>query len=45
VPSSALIPNGASSTTFNITVPTGASSLTITGYIGGIPLSATVPVQ
>jgi phospholipase C len=45
VPSSASIPNGASSTTFNITVPTGISSLTVTGYIGGIPLSGTVPVH
>ena len=45
VPSSAVIANGASSTTLTITVPTGASSLTITGYVGGIPLSGTVPVQ
>ena len=45
LPSSASIPNGASSTSLNITVPTGTSSLTVTGYIGGIPLSATVPVQ
>ena len=45
LPSSASIPNGASSTTLNITVPTGTSSLSVTGYIGGIPLSATVPVQ
>jgi phospholipase C len=45
LPSSASIPNGGSSTTLNITVPTGTSSLTVTGYIGGIPLSATVPVQ
>jgi len=45
LPSSASIPNGTSSTTLNVTVPTGTSSLTVTGYIGGIPLSATVPVQ
>ena len=45
VPSSAFIPNGSSSTTVNITVPTGTKSLTITGYVGGIPVSGTVPVQ
>jgi phospholipase C len=45
LPSSAVIANGASSTTLSITVPTGTSSLQITGYIGGIPLTATVPVQ
>jgi hypothetical protein len=45
LPSSASIPNGGSSTTLNITVPTGTNSLTVTGYIGGIPLSVTVPVQ
>ena len=45
LPSSASIPNGGSSTTLNITVPTGTNSLTVTGYVGGIPLSLTVPVQ
>ena len=45
VPSSVVIPNGASSAALNITVPTGTSSLTVTGYVGGIPLSRTVPAQ
>ena len=45
VPPSAQIANGTSSTTFTITVPTGITSLTITGSIGGIPVSGTVPVQ
>jgi phospholipase C len=45
VPPSAVIGNNTSSTAFNITVPTGITSLTITGAIGGIPLSGTVPVQ
>lgn len=30
---------------FNATVPSGTNSLTITGTIGGIPVSATFPVQ
>jgi phospholipase C len=45
VPASALIANGTSSTTLNITVPNGTSSLTITGSIGGVPVSTTVAVQ
>jgi phospholipase C len=45
VPSSAAIANTTSSTSFNITVPTGITSLTITGSIGGIPVSGTVSVQ
>jgi hypothetical protein len=45
VPPSAVIANTTSSTSFNINVPTGISSLTITGTIGGIPVSGTVPVQ
>jgi len=45
VPPSAQIANGTSSTTFTITVPTGITSLTITGSIGGIPVGGTVPVQ
>ncbi len=45
VPPSAAIANGTASTTLNITVPSGTTSLTITGAIGGIPVSTTVPVQ
>jgi phospholipase C len=45
MPSSAQIANGTSSTTFTINVPTGITSLTITGTIGGIPVSGTVQVQ
>ena len=45
VPPSALIANGTSSTMLNITVPTGITSSTITGLVGGIPVSGTVPVQ
>jgi phospholipase C len=45
VPPSAQIANGTSSATLNITVPTGITSLTITGSIAGIPVSGTVPVQ
>jgi CTP:molybdopterin cytidylyltransferase MocA len=45
VPSSAVIVTTTSSTSLNITVPTGIPSLTITGSIGGIPVSGTVPVQ
>ncbi|MBV9342149.1 MAG: hypothetical protein JO159_14850 [Acidobacteria bacterium] len=44
-PSSAVIANGTSSTAITISVPTGITSLTITGSIGGIPVSGTVPVQ
>jgi phospholipase C len=45
VPPSTMIANGASSTALTINVPTGITSLTITGAIGGIPVSRTVPVQ
>jgi phospholipase C len=45
VPASAVIANTTSSTSFNVTVPTGVTSLTITGSIGGIPVNGTVPVQ
>lgn len=45
VPSSALIASGSSSATVPITVPSGTNSLTITGYVGGIPVQVTVPVQ
>jgi len=45
VPASATIAANTFSTSFPITVPTGITSLTITGAIGGIPVSATVPVQ
>ena len=45
VPPSAVVANTTSSTSFNITVPTGIASLTITGSIGGIPVSGTVQVQ
>jgi phospholipase C len=45
VPLSALIANGSSSSTVPIAVPSGTNSLTITGYVGGIPVQATVPVQ
>jgi phospholipase C len=45
VPASAVIANTTSSTSFNITVPTGITSLTITGSIGGIPVSGITPVQ
>jgi phospholipase C len=45
VPASVPIAMGTSSATFNINVPTGITSLTITGSIGGIPVSGTVPVQ
>jgi phospholipase C len=44
-PSSAIIANGTPSTSLMINVPTGITSLTITGAIGGIPVSGTVPVQ
>ena len=45
VPATAVIANTTSSTTLSINVPTGINSLTITGTIGGIPVSGTVPVQ
>ena len=45
LPPSVVIANGTASTTLNITVPSGTTSLTITGSIGGIPVSTTVPVQ
>ena len=45
VPPNATIANGTSSTTVPINVPSGITSLTVTGSIGGIPVSATVPVQ
>jgi phospholipase C len=45
VPATAQIANGTSSATVNITVPTGVTSLTVMGAIGGIPVSGTVPVQ
>jgi phospholipase C len=45
LPATASIPTTNYFTTFNITVPNGITSLTITGTIGGIPVSATVPVQ
>lgn len=45
VPSAAQIANGTPSTTLNITVPSGITSLTITGSIAGIPVSTTLPVQ
>jgi phospholipase C len=45
VPASTTIANGTTSTALTITVPTGITSLTITGSIGGLPVSGTVPVQ
>lgn len=45
IPASALIQNGTSSTSFNMNVPTGITSLTITGEIGGLPVSGTIAVQ
>jgi phospholipase C len=45
VPATAVIANTTTSTTLNINVPTGITSLTVTGTIGGIPVSGTVPVQ
>jgi phospholipase C len=45
VPPSASIANGSSSTTITVNVPTGITSLTITGTIGGIPVSGSVSVQ
>ena len=45
LPSTAQIATGTSSTTLNITVPAGITSLTVTGSVGGIPVTGTVPVQ
>jgi phospholipase C len=45
VPSSASIAANTTSTSFPITVPTGITSLTVTGTVGGIPVSGTVAVQ
>ena len=45
VPASTTIATGTTSTSFTINVPTGITSLTITGTIGGLPVSGTVPVQ
>jgi phospholipase C len=45
VPSSTMIASGASSSSFTINIPSGITSLTITGSIGGMPVSKTVPVQ
>jgi hypothetical protein len=45
VPASEPIATGAQSASFTINVPTGITSLTVTGSIGGIPVSGTVPVQ
>jgi phospholipase C len=45
VPQSATIATGSSSTSFNINVPSGITSLTVTGAIGGIPVSGTVPAK
>jgi phospholipase C len=45
VPANATIANTTSSTSFTINVPAGITELTITGAVGGIPVSTTVPVQ
>jgi phospholipase C len=45
LPGSAVITTGSSSTTLPINVPSGITSLTLTGSVGGIPVSVTVPVQ
>jgi len=45
LPATQTIATGAQNVSFTITVPTGTTSLTITGAIGGIPVSGTVPVQ
>jgi phospholipase C len=45
VPPNTQIANGTSSVTLNIPVPSGVTSLTVTGSITGIPVSTTVPVQ
>jgi phospholipase C len=45
LPASTVITTGNASTALPINVPSGITSLTITGSLGGIPVSATVPVQ
>jgi phospholipase C len=45
VPSSVAIASGASSVQIPITAPSGITSLTVTGSIGGIPMSGTVKVE
>jgi len=45
LPASTVVTNGTSSTSVTIAVPTGISSLTITGSIAGIPVSGTVAVH
>lgn len=45
VPSTTTIAMGSSAASLAINVPTGITSLTVTGTIGGIPVSGTVPVQ
>ena len=45
VPPSVSITTGSSSTTITVNVPTGITYLTITGTIGGIPVSGSVSVQ
>jgi phospholipase C len=45
VPPSVSITNGSSSTAITVNVPTGITSLTIIGTIGGIPVSGSVSVQ
>jgi phospholipase C len=45
VPASEPIASGAQSASFTINVPNGITSLTVTGSIGGIPVSGTVAVQ
>jgi phospholipase C len=45
VPPSAVISSGSSSTSFPVSVPTGITSLIVSGSIGGIADSVTVPVQ
>jgi hypothetical protein len=42
---STMVANGTSSTSFTINIPSGITSLTITGSIGGMPVNKTVPVQ
>lgn len=45
LPSSTVIATGTSSTALSISVPTGITSLTVTGSVEGIPQAVTVPVQ
>jgi len=45
LPSTAQIATGTSSMTLNMTIPTGITSLAVTGSVGGIPVTGTVPVQ